>query len=468
MPVEIPHHLAPARIEFFPQPLSISPPKTENLVNPQYTQPDGLLSLIGLVSDLRNVGLQVVSLAGGLPPTSPFLDGLWQDYYLHSAKELAQKIPTAEALQYGNSAGNLRFRQQAAKDVSILTGKEIKPADILTVPGSQYAISNALLTFCAGERKVVLTPVPTYSAFLEAAAVPMNIPVIGVESDEQGMLPASLRKTILTLKEKGVNPGLAYTMIFGNPTGGVMSDERGAELNAICKEYGIPMVADYAYNRLSTNSSSATPTIPYLDDNVILLFTASKTYAPGERLGWAVIPDPEKYKRMQATKQAQMIMSPPPPELELLHFIETGAYEARIPQIAARYQLGIDEGMKAVHNNSNIFRVVRPDAGMFLWVEVPKGLSTHAHLGRILHDHHVAYSPGTWFQPRQLYLPDGTLVGPEMQDNFMRLCVVTENPETVTTAINTLAQAFREIAEQEGISMFAESSGQPYTLSILR
>ena len=91
---------------------------------------------------------------------------------------------------------------------------------------------------------------------------------------------------------------------------------------------------------------------------------------------------------------------------------------------------------------------------MFLYAKVPEGISTYKYLGEILAKYKIAYSPGIWSQPRQLKLPTGEVIGPPLKDNYMRLCVVTESPETVTRAINKLAQAFREIAEREGVAHF--------------
>ena len=128
----------------------------------------------------------------------------------------------------------------------------------------------------------------------------------------------------------------------------------------------------------------------------------------------------------------------------------------RLPSLISMYEDGIFAGMEAVESNSDIFKVTRPKAGMFLWIEVPTGISTCLALEGIIEEYLIAYAPGLWFQPRQVMLTDGTILGPEIDDNKMRVCVVTEEPEIVKESLNTLAHAFRAIARENNVSLFTE------------
>lgn len=430
-------------------------PIPQNDIQPPYPQPENLLSLIGMVTDLKTNGVDIKSLAGGLPPTKP-LENLWQKYLPKIASKLATLDLAFQGLQYGSAQGNLEFRKWAANEISQESKVNISPNQILTLPGSQFGISTALLSFCANEGKIALTSTPTYSAFLEAAENPVNIPVIAVESDNQGMIPEKFENIIKLLREKGIETGLAYSMVYGNPSGEVMTDERAQQLNEICKKYNIPFIVDHAYHRLTSETENI-PTIQYLDDNVILLFTASKLYSPGERVAWAVIPEKNKLKKMKESKQAQLILSSPKNEMYFLDYALT-ELPNNLPGLVEMYNQGIEAGMESIAENSDIFRSQKPKAGMFLWVEVPDGISTSLELGKIMHENLVAYSPGIWFQPQQRILPDGTLIGPEIADNKMRICVVTEEPKIVKESLNKLANAFRQIASDNGIDLFTTNN----------
>ncbi len=406
-----------------------------------YPQPQSLLQLIAEITEMRRRGEPITSLAGGLPPNKR-LKHLWTDVYPHALAELALEIQAGEALQYTSPEGHPLFRQWAARDVSILTGKEITPEQIITTAGLQYGISATIQALCLPEKKVVLTQTPTYSAFLEAAKVPADIEVVAVASDEQGMIPEALEETIIRLRQNGVEPGLAYGMVIGNPTGEVMSDKRGATINEICKISGLPFFVDYAYYRLNFPAVSA-PQIGWMDDNVILGFTTSKLGAPGGRLGYLVITNPDLYDKIKKVKSAQMMSLPTPMELLFFKLATQPAFELEVKQLMQVYQQGVKAGLKAVRDNADILACQEPGGGMFLWVAAPPTLSTSKHLGRILHEERIGYSPGIWFQPDQLRLPDGSIIGPKADDNHMRLCAVTESPEVVYEAINRLAGAFR-------------------------
>lgn len=425
-------------------PLPDSPEKF--LAHPDYNPPQGLMALIGQVAEMRRRGEYVISLAGGLPPAEP-LKTIW-NYIPDVNKSLQQEIPAEEALQYGDASGNWRFRSWAAKDVSRLTGKDVSPENVLTTsPGLQSGIDDSLLILCKKVNKVALTQTPTYAGFLESAGEhSLDVPVVSIKSDREGIVPSSLEETIVHLKKNGIDPGLVYTMAISNPTGGIMSDQRGEELNEICKKYRLPLFIDYAYHGLTFSDleENQIPRIPYLDNNVILGFSASKVESPAERVGYMVIPDVELYKRLKRRKEASGIQSPPKNELEIWKLVTRPDFSNWVKNLAKIYEEGVDSGMAAIEKNSDIFSADRPQGGMFLWAKVNNGASTWEECGRILKEQHIAYAPGIWSQPKQLSLPDGTLIGEPVVDNYMRICVTTEKPEVVEGAIDKLANAFRK------------------------
>lgn len=462
-----------AKAEFVGRPIRLDPRQIAyGPTKPSDTlQPNTLIELIGAVGILKAQEKakiargekilpedQLVSLAGGLPPASR-LEELWGSLYTPAAAQLREKgVGAVEATQYGSSEGNPRLRTWAAQDVSELTGRQVKPEEILTFPGLQYGISDAILTLCTAQKKILITSMPTYSATLEAAASPIDTPVVGVESDEQGIIPESLEHTLMTLRERQIEAGLVYGMVIGNPTGTVMSDERGRQINEICKKYGVPFFVDYAYYHLQFSSSNQPqPMVSYYDENVILGFTTSKIATPGERVAYAAIKDPATREALRQTKASQMILTPPKNELDFWLLATRDGFSESLSEVRAVYEEGIKAGLETVAANRDILQIDGdPQGGMFLYARVPDGISTSQHLGEILSQHKIAYAPGLWFQPRQIQLPDGTIVGPLPRDNYMRLCAVTESPETVKKAIERLAQAFREIARRDGISLFPQ------------
>lgn len=425
----------------FPFPHSLE----TSLTHPDNEPPQGLMEMIGLTAEMRLRGETVTSLAGGIPPEI-FLKEIWEDIP-DVSKDLQKKVSAVEALQYGDASGNRHFRGWAAENVGRLTGKEISPKNIITVPGLQFGIAASLLTLCAREKKMALAQIPTYAGFLEAAGDPsIDVPVVSIKSDREGIIPSSLEETVNLLIQKGIEPGLVYTMVVGNPSGGIMSDERGEELNEICRHYGMPLFVDHAYHGLTFSNleESQIPKVPYLDDNVMLGFSTSKLGFPGARVGYMAIQKEELYMKIKGLKQNMMIMSPPQNELQIWQLFEREDFSNRVERAAKVYEEGASRGMHAVKRNSDVFSAENPKGGMFLWVKVNNGISTWKECGRILNEQHIAYAPGRWSQPRRLELSDGTVIGEPVVDNYMRLCVTTEKPEVVEGAIDGLANTFRK------------------------
>lgn len=440
--------------------------------DPQYYQPPNLLSLIGYVQKMQaeekeriEAGEKIpdeertVTLAGGLPYPKRLIE-LWEYFYISAPAEMNKEgVSAIEVLQYGGAEGNVRLRNWAAEDAKKLTGQPISSEDVLTVPSLQYGISAAILKLCARENKVLLAATPTYSAFLDAADDPIPVPVYAIESDNQGMIPDKLNDIISKLIQAGITPGLVYSIVINNPNGVIMPDERGKQINEICKKNGLPYYVDYAYYKLSRPSRSIIiPRITYLDENIILGFTSSKLASPGKRFAWEIIKSEALRQKITDTKRAQLILSAPDHEIEFWQLAESDDFESQIEKLAQIYDDGITAGLVAVNENSDIFQTDDdPGGGMFLYVKVPEGLSTYRHLGEILANHKIAYSPGRWSQPLQRKLTTtGEIIGPPPKDNYMRLCVVTESPETVKNTINRLAGIFREIAQRERIELFSK------------
>lgn len=428
---------------------------------PLYQPPASLLSIIGQVSEMKVHGEEVKTLAGGLPPTES-LKKLWGSHFPSSDVKIADlikegRITVEEASQYGSALGVEKLRAWAAKDISLLTGKSLDKKQILiTGGGLQYGLSASLLALCAAENKVALTSKDTYSAFLEAAEIPARIPVFAVQSDSHGMIPKSLDESLTQLEKNKINPGLVYAMAVGNPDGLIMPDDRGGELNEVCKRHNVPFFVDYAYYKLilSHVTPDQIPRVNYLDDNVILGFTTSKLGAPGERVGYMAITDEDKYARIRSIKQAQMISSAARPELAYWLLAESAGFDSAIHDLVRIYETGIDSGLAAVGRNSDVFKTDRPGGGMFIKVHVPPGLSTLEFSAEILHESKIAYSPGILFQPGQIMLPSGDLIGPEPDDTYMRLCMVTETPQVISDTMDNLAQSFRRKASERNVVLF--------------
>lgn len=78
-----------------------------------------------------------------------------------------------------------------------------------------------------------------------AASKSLGRKSIGVEVDEKGMLPRSLREQTLAARAQGLNPDIVYlNPIAQNPTGSTMPLERKLEIYSVCQELDLIIVED--------------------------------------------------------------------------------------------------------------------------------------------------------------------------------------------------------------------------------
>ncbi|KAH9943153.1 PLP-dependent transferase [Epithele typhae] len=236
-------------------------------------------------------------------------DALIPDSFAKTASITVPKYPVkptdvnlAVALQYGTATG----LPQLQKAVNEFVETTFQPA----YADWKTLLVRAITTLC-NPGELFITEDWTYPSAL-ANSKPYHINPVGVPMDEQGMRPDALRKMLAEWDdvERGhKRPHVMYTVPIGqNPTGISMGLERKKEIYDICVQYDIIIVEDDPYYFLqmgeyvakSMRSSqvefsdskawiaSLEPSYLKIDyqGRVIRLDTFSKNIAPGARLGY--------------------------------------------------------------------------------------------------------------------------------------------------------------------------------------
>ena len=223
----------------------------------------------------------VISFAGGLPDPTLFPSKTIADIM----KDVVNRYP-GQTLQYGTTEGCKELKEELIKLLKETENIDAKQEQLLIVSASQQALDMTARVFL-NRGDAIITASPTYLGALQAFEA-SGADVFGAESDDQGVLPAAIEKKLKELQAAGrVCKFLYLVPDFQNPSGTTIPQERRKEILQLAEKYGTLIVEDSPYRQVRFEGQ-APETFYKLDGgrgNVITLFTFSKVFVPGFRLG---------------------------------------------------------------------------------------------------------------------------------------------------------------------------------------
>ena len=337
----------------------------------------------------------IISMAGGLPSPASFPISAFTQ-----ACNTVMERDGAAALQYSTTEGFPALRQAIADFLPW----DVNPDQILITTGSQQALDLIGKVFLdKGSR--ILVEKPTYLGALQAFT-PFEPTPVGVNSDDEGMLPN-----------------------FQNPTGRTMSEARRQALVEKARELDIPLIEDNPYGDLWYEGEPPLPLAARNPEGVIYMGSFSKVLAPGLRVGFIVAPK-SVYGKLTQAKQAADLHSPSFNQ----RVVKDGFLHSHIPTIRAMYKVQRDVMLMALEAEMEGLGVTwtRPVGGMFLWVRLPEGMDAQVLLAEAV-ERGMAFVPGAPFY------------ADEAETNTLRLSYVTVSPEQIRQGVAALAAAIRAL-----------------------
>ena len=370
---------------------------------------------------------EIISFAGGLP-----------DPDLFPVDEVAQimhdviKEHPRESLQYGTTEGQHKFKQELIKLLKETENITVTSDQILAVSASQQALDMAARMF-VDPGDAVVTAAPTYLGALQALQV-AGADIIGAESDGYGVLPEDLERKLAELQAQGRRCKYVYLVPdFQNPTGTTIPEQRRKEILEIVKKYNTFILEDSPYRQVRFEGTA--PTTFYALDkgqgNVITLFTFSKIFVPGFRLGYIIGPA-DVIRKFVILKQSMDLCTSPLLQLATAEYLRSGKLLAHIQEMIKVYRAKRDLMLKTLAEvmPKNI-SWTRPEGGLFLWVTLPKHMDATVLLQKAI-EHKVAYVAGVDFYPSANV------------KNDLRLNFSYSTPEQIVEGLNRLAQTIKE------------------------
>lgn len=346
-------------------------------------QPSAIREILKVTQDPT-----VISFAAGNPSPLSFPSEEMADI----AREIFEN-DYASALQYGISEGYTPLREITAARLLQKYNTGTEDDDLIIVSGGQQGIELTAKVFL-DEGDTILSEVPSFVGALNAFRS-YNVNLVGVPMESDGLDLDILEQELKTQP----NVKLLYVIpTFQNPSGRTMSLEKRLRILELADKYDFYILEDSPYFELRY-SGKPIPSIKSMDKNgrVIYVGSYSKILSPGIRVGFVCAPKTILQKIIVA-KQVSDVHTNQFFMMLVARFLERYDIDAHIRKIrgiyTAKRDLMLDEIAK---NFDKRVYVEKPDGGLFIWCELPKGYDG-VKLCRLAGTHKVAAVPGVSFE----------------------------------------------------------------------
>ncbi|MFJ3722290.1 PLP-dependent aminotransferase family protein [Streptomyces sp. NPDC090045] len=327
------------------------------------------------------------SLVPGFPDLGAFPRAAW----LSAARRALTDAPN-EAFGYGfDGRGRVELRRALAGYLARARGVYADPERIVLCAGFLHGLT--LLAGVLRARRVREVAVEGY----------------GLDFHRNLLVRAGLRTRPLGVDGDGARTGeltagagaVLLTPAHQFPTGAALTPARRAAAVDWARTTGGLILEDdydgeFRYDRQPVGALQG------LDpDRVVYLGTASKSLAPGLRMGWMVVP-PELLDEVLAAKGPTDWASSTLEQLTLAEFITSGAYDRHVRGMRLRYRRRRDELVAAVAGRVGVSGIA---AGLHAVLDLPAGtersvLQSAAWQDLALHGLSAFRHPGAGGAPR--------------------------------------------------------------------
>lgn len=357
-----------------------------------------------------------------------------------------------QALQYGTTPGSERLRQLLLGHFARLEGAEasdlgIDADQLLLTTGSQQLLS-LVCEILLDPGDICLVAGPTYFVFL-GNLEGVGAEVVTVETDDGGMRPDALDAALSQISDQGRldRVKLIYLVsYYDNPSGRCLAAERRGPILDIARKWSqdqrILILEDAAYRELRYDGP-ALPSVWSHDDAgdmVVYTQTFSKSFSPGLRVGFGVVPS-ELVKPLCDRKGNEDFGSAHFNQHLLATVLESGLYAEHVDEVRAAYTLKRDAMLAAADRYfADIDGVswVHPHGGLYVWMSLPEQIETGFDsplFESATKTHGVMYVPG------ELAYAGPLETRPRHQ---MRLSFGVQTPEGIDDGMRRLAAAVRD------------------------
>ena len=378
----------------------------------------------------------IISLAGGLPSPDMFLK---HEMRLVSGRILEENIE--KVMQYTAIKGE-EWLLEAIIGFLARDGIKVDRENIVVTSSGQHGLDlTGRLFLNPGD--TVLMDRPTFAGAI--VAFQMQRPVFeGVDICGDGSDVDGFRESIRRLGREGRRPKFMYVVPdFQNPSGITMSLEKREAMLDLSEESGVPILEDSPYRDLRYYGETI-PSIYSLAQlrglhNVMGLYTFSKLFCPGLRVGFNIGP-PEVIANMTNIKEGNVLNTPKFNQDMCAAFLTEMEMEKHLAKCRDYYREKLEVflgTMERCFPPDMGVTWTRPRGGLFLWVTLPEEIDTHELFYDAI-EFKVAFVPGDVFY------------GEAPARNHMRINFSFASKEQLATAVERLSDCIRSRLSRGG------------------
>jgi GntR family transcriptional regulator/MocR family aminotransferase len=285
--------------------------------------------------------------------------------WLRSIRTVLTEAP-ADRFGYLSGHGMPELREALADYLNRVRGTSARPENVVVCNG--YAQGCALLVqvlAAAGARRLAVED-PSVGDDAVPAATALGMSVVGVPVDADGIRVDEL--------ERSGADAVILTPSHQWPTGGVLSAEARVAVLRWAQRTGALVIeddydAEYRYDRAPIGAMQG-----LAPEQVAYAGSASKTLAPGLRLGWLVVParlsEPVAAAKLAADRGAPAI-----DQLAFADFLTRGEFDRHLRRMRPVYRRRRDVLLAALERRLPDFAVAGKAAGQHLVAWLPPDLT---------------------------------------------------------------------------------------------
>ena len=304
-----------------------------------------------------------INFAYGRPDVTLFPRQIW----LRSLRRVLIEAPS-DRLTYLDRRGAPELREALAAYLNRVRGTAAEPADVIICNGFAQAIDlvTQLVKARGGRRIGVEEP---GDADGRTAIRRHGLETVPLPVDDGGISIEALRRSDAD--------AVFLTPAHHYPTGAVMAPDRRADLLAWADEHDALILeddydAEYRYDREPIGAIHG-----LAPERVIYAGSASKTLAPGLRLGWMVVPQ-ALVDDLAAIKEANDRGSASLDQLAFADFLMKGEFDRHLRRMRPLYRERRDALLDALRRHLPDMPTVGASAGLHVLAMLPAGVDEAA------------------------------------------------------------------------------------------